>query len=278
LLLLVLSLGLCDVDWEGRSCSNQCDTDNDTWCGERRQGKGENVFRCADLTRYGHICVTGCRSRGESYNWCRTKHHLSDSWEYCGEQGHTRYGKKCVGECAQKGKDYWWCYTQGDNWEYCSPPSEVIPVSYTINGQECVGSCSKWGEKYWWCVKSRRWDSRSSAKSSESADDYWDYCSPDSHHTRYNEPCVTDCDHGGYSYYWCLTNKKTKSWEYCSPKIEANYTHSNSGYLCVGRCHGWCAVLGGQGKNGYWDYCGASSVQKIHASLLVLILIYYLTS
>jgi len=70
--------------------------------------------------------------------------------------GQTRYGAACVGDCAQRGKNYWWCYTDKEEkeWEYCSPPGEVLDTAYTVNGQDCVGECGTQGEKYWWYYKS----------------------------------------------------------------------------------------------------------------------------
>jgi len=274
-----LSVSVCEIPYAGMTCDNGCSNSNSNdsdnfWCDKRRRGEGEDVWRCAELTRYGHLCVSDCYHRnGETYTSCRTGHHLSKAWEYCSKEGVTYNGKKCVDQCQSNG-DYWWCNTADESWDYCSPPNEVTPASYTIDGQECVGRCDQRGKNYWWCYKSMRYK-RCSGGAGE--DDHWDYCSPDSKHTRYNEPCTNSCGHHGESYYWCRT---ANSWDYCSPKMDVNYTYSNDGGLCVGICDGKCPVLGYDGTClGYSAYrwCdGISSGGRTQSSLLMIVSIMYL--
>jgi len=275
LALLVHTFSICwsEVPYHGMKCDNGCGNSNnstDKWCDTRRAGNGEEVWRCAELTRYGYLCVSSCDHVGESYTWCRTGHHSSDDWEYCSKQGVTIYGKKCLDKCRRK-DDYWWCTVAGDSWDYCSPPSEVTPASYTINGQECIGECGQKGENYWWCSKSRR---QKSSGRGNSPDASWDYCSPDSKHTRYNKRCTNGCAARGESYYWCNTGS---SWDYCSPRMEVEYTYTRDGKLCVGKCHaGYCPAMGAYGK-GYKAYrqCG-DGVGTIRASVLLVLSIMYL--
>lgn len=276
-LILVYLSGLCICEspyHHGMACNNNCagadeDDPDKFWCGQRRAGEGEQVWRCADATRYGYLCASTCDHHGESYTWCRTGFHLKKDWEYCSLPGESIYGKKCASECKRRGTSYWWCDTQDDSWDYCSPPQQVTPVSYTVHGQECLGGCAQNGEEYWWCGKSMRWEGSGRARTG--ADDSWDYCSPDSHHTRYNQTCFNNCDHYGESYNWCYTNQK-RDWDYCSPRVDVNYTYSNEGYLCVGRCVGWCPVLGGSGSNAYYRCDGISSGSTIRGSMLLLVL------
>ena len=56
----------------------------------------------------------------------------------------------------------------------------VAKATIAKSGQECLGKCSRpQGKEYWRCRKAVRWTSKDS-------DDYgWDYCSPDSKHTRW---------------------------------------------------------------------------------------------
>merc|ERR1711934_499031 len=67
-------------------------------------------------------------------------------------------GVTCLGDCAKNGTSYWWCFTDeaSKEWEYCSPPGEVLDTAYTVNGQDCIGECATQDEDYWWCQKSPR--------------------------------------------------------------------------------------------------------------------------
>jgi len=278
-----LSVSVCEIPYEGMACDNGCSNSNSTdtdnfWCHKRRRGDGEDVWRCAELTRYGNLCVSDCEQRhGETHTSCRTGHHLWKSWEYCSKEGVTYNGKECLDQC-QRHNDYWWCTTADESWDYCSPPNKVTPVSYTIYGQECIGGCGQQGKNYWWCTKSMRWKKLGSSGSSD-AD--WDYCSPDSKHTRYNEPCTNSCGRYGEAYYWCRTGMGYNGWDYCSPKMDVNYTYSNDGGLCVGICtHGKCPVLGvsatGHGNSAYRWCDGVSSGGRTQSSLVLILSICYL--
>lgn len=282
LFLLVCTVRLCRCEslYQGLTCDNWCAEPNDPdpekyWCNQRRAGEGEQVWRCADRTRYGYLCVSPCANNGKSYTWCRTGHHLNKDWEYCSRGGVSIYGKKCVSECKRPNYrgSYWWCDTEDGSWDYCSPPSEVTPVSYTIYGQEGIGACGQNGKDYWWCSKSMRWEG--SGRAGAGADDHWDYCSPDSRHTRYNKECSYDCDTYGESYYHCYD--QNRDWDYCSPPMDVNYTYTNEGYLCAGRCAGWCPVLGASGRSHFYSRCdGISSGDTIRGSLVILLAIMYL--
>lgn len=259
LFLLVYSfrLSVSVFPQDGQTCDNGCVNNSSDghkyWCNQRRQGEGESVLRCAEFTRYGQACVSDCDYRGRQpltsgkYTWCLTGYHLGAAydWEYCAKEGVTMYGHKCVDECQQKGESYWWCNIDHPwKWDYCSPPAKAIPVSYTINGQLCTDTCDQHGENYWWCHKSRRW------KTSRGDDDWWDYCSPDSQHTRYNERCTSECHS-----YWCNTGN-IWGWDYCSTPVDLNYTYTNEGRMCAGKCFdSGCAAQGLQGRvNSYSQY------------------------
>ena len=81
-----------------------------------------------------------------------------------------------------------------------------------MHGHACLGLCDQHGENYWWCPKSRRfphtfhrplshlassmWDphpvvcyhlspSRWAGTDSQAEDEWWDYCSPSKHRTRF---------------------------------------------------------------------------------------------
>merc|ERR1712032_1455910 len=98
----------------------------------------------------------------------------------------------CPSICERKTEDYWWCRDNdqdSSSWDYCSPPGQVRPVQYTMHGHACLGLCDQHGENYWWCPKSRRW----AGTDSQAEDEWWDYCSPSKHRTRYNEPCREPC-------------------------------------------------------------------------------------
>ena len=57
LVLLVHKLSVCwsEVPYHGMECDNGCDGNNTAsgkyWCDTRRAGEGEDVWRCAELTR-----------------------------------------------------------------------------------------------------------------------------------------------------------------------------------------------------------------------------------
>merc|ERR1711910_312873 len=133
LVVLVLFAGSISAKSE---CSNRCD--NGGWCGERRKNTTTGaVQRCADRTRYGKSCASTCGKGDNDYHWCWVGWHLEDEWEYC------------------------------------SPPGEVLDTAYTVNGQDCVGECGTQGEKYWWCQKSPKVITHTGKSVAKDHD--WDY-------------------------------------------------------------------------------------------------------
>jgi len=248
----------------GDPCTNECEPGNPlAWCGERRFDPAGHVVRCVQGTKFGMECVDSCSAKNESYFWCWTnaQNDVSDYWEKCGtskgEQSYTVRGVPCQSICERKAEEYWWCRDNDQDpssWDYCSPPGQVRPVQYTMHGHACLGLCDKHGENYWWCPKSRRW----AGTDSQAEDEWWDYCSPSKHRTRYNEPCREPCASQGESYFWCYT---ASSWDYCSPEPDiVQETRTKSGFLCNGICdkmsssYFFCEMKMATGWS-WWDYC-----------------------
>jgi len=287
LFLLVYSLSQCKTEtiYEGMNCNNGC-TDNSShsdqyWCNQRRAGEGEDVFRCAPRTWDGGTCVSDCGAHPDKEDdgstWCRTNYHKNE-WEKCGREGKTINGKDCLKECNNNGKDYWWCYTAEDkSWDYCSPPTQVIRVSYTSYGLLCKNPCDRHGEDYLWCWRSLRW---LSSKKTDKPN--WGYCSRDSKHTRYDEPCTNECAERGENYYWCNTKS---SWDYCSPRVESNWTLTNKGIRCVGVCDpdwGYCAAYGRAGRDNWFAPCVQGKEEYVYnywlyyVFLILVIIVFFL--
>jgi len=196
---------------------------------------------------------------------------LAGTWKMTGNTAHQK-GRPDMGlpvlESAQKnGTSYWWCYTDeaSTEWEYCSPPGEVLDTAYTVNGQDCIGECATQGENYWWCKKSPRTVVNTGKNNARDAD--WDYCSPSPQRTRYNKACSDACESREEKYYWCNVGS---SWDYCSPPVETvEKVIAKGGGQCVGKCdfmdenYTWCTVINVEGeglstsstKAHYWDYC-----------------------
>jgi len=270
----------------GDLCTNECQPgDPLAWCGERRFDQAGRVVRCVQGSKHGLECVDSCTAKNESYFWCWTnaQNVVSDYWEKCGtskgDQSFTVKGVPCQSGCEMKTKtvteDYWWCRDDDQDpssWDYCSPPGQVRPVQYTRHGHACLGTCAQHGENYWWCSKSRRWAGTAAGicetkkdicTEGQAEDEWWEYCSPSKHRTRYNEPCREPCASRGESYFWCYT---ASSWDYCSPEPDiVQETRTRSGLTCNGICdkmsssYFFCETKMATGWTGsWWDYCSKS--------------------
>merc|ERR1711902_290167 len=100
-------------------------------------------------------------------------------------------------------------------WEYCSPPGEVLDTAYTVNGQDCVGECGTQGEKYWWCQKSPKVITHTGKSAAKDHD--WDYCSPNSQSTRWCDKSPKFVGHNGKNVV------VDHNWDYCSPISSTRY-------------------------------------------------------
>ena len=260
-------------------CTNECsDSDPRYWCGKHKEDASGRVMRCVQYTKYGGVCVAECGGK-EKYNYCLTNAHKLDEgdwWEYCSLVGYTINRGKCTDECGMRGESYFWCHTdltKPSKWDYCSPPGLVKPVQFTRKGAECISECRQQGENYHWCTRSLNYCCTGDECWKNSCDDYWDYCSLDEDHDRYNYRCAEPCDNKGTSYYWC--NKEKGGWDYCSPTPKLGVHLSDHieltryGVKCRDICglkgedYYWCSQHGSSVWN-WWDYCSPNANTTIN--------------
>jgi hypothetical protein len=261
-------------------CTNDCsDTDHNHWCGAYRGDSSGKPMRCMQYTRYGHSCYAECAKKSRGYYFCLTNPKKltgrgSDHWwDYCSPEGFTINMEACTDTCGKHGEDYYWCHTsktEPSKWDYCSPPGKVRRVEQTVNEVLCISECAKYGKSYYWCSRGI------SSCSSKNCPDRWDYCSPDEHHTRYNEECKSSCAKRGESYYWC-DKKDGNGWDYCSPPVRLGVDVLEQketdvtiyGVKCTKRCakyggYYWCSQLGGANSD-WWDYCSPMANVTVYA-------------
>lgn len=260
-------------------CTNECDETNPSyWCGQYKTDEAGKVMKCTEFTVNDWTCVSECVKRDDGYHVCQTNiNRLAKGtwWDYCSLWGNTTKGAHCVDTCSQHGEDYFWCHTDKSDesaWDYCSPQPRVRPLQYTYRGGRCIGECKQWEEDYYWCKKNLH---HCSGGRGGTCDAWWDYCSPDPWHTRYNKKCKEECSWSEEGYHWCY--EEDGGWDYCSPApemgvdVKDHMEVSIYGVRCSSICsdwgesYNWCRLYGGKDGSA-WDYCSTSPNLTTHSA------------
>ncbi|XP_056423422.1 uncharacterized protein LOC130362613 [Hyla sarda] len=151
----------------------------------------------------------------------------------------TTSGGVCTSPCSNNGDQFYWYWQKGykGSWNYCSTSDQ-----WDYQGNPCQSPCKSDGSSYTWCKIYKSWS-------------YCGYITEvfETHYTRYEQACVTDCDKRG-DYFLCTDS--LNRYDYCSPSFDVTMKGEpcRKDHLCgsYGKSYFWCYT----DESNNWGYCG----------------------